>query len=126
MVDDLVKLKLTPININHKTQESRIDLSIENYLKSNIYELELCVQYCYNLKDQPVNQLNKMWTKSKFVPLGNIQITELLDKYKVENELLSFNPFDNILGLQPVGKIQKLRDQAYKTSLQTRTEINLK
>ncbi|KFC20381.1 hypothetical protein [Chryseobacterium sp. FH1] len=126
MGDDLVKLKLTPININHKIQDSRIDLSIENYLKSNIYELELCVQYCYNLKDQPVNQLNKMWKKSKFVPLGNIQITELLDKYKVENELLSFNPFENILGLQPVGKIQKLRDQAYKTSLQTRTEINLK
>ncbi|MNY31405.1 hypothetical protein D3C86_1655680 [compost metagenome] len=126
MGDDLVKLKLSPVGVNHKTQDDRIDLSIENYLKNNIYELELCVQYCYNLKDQPVNQLNKMWKKSKFVPLGNIQITELLDKNNMENELLSFNPFDNIPELQPFGKIQKLRDKAYKTSLETRTKINLK
>ena len=126
MGDNLVKLKLSPVDVNHKTKDDRIDLSIENYLKNNIYELELCIQYCYNLKDQSVNQLNRMWKKSKFVPLGNIQITELLDKNNMENELLSFNPFDNIPELQPVGKIQKLRDKAYKTSLETRTEINLK
>jgi len=126
MGDDLIKVKLTPIKVNHKTQDNRIDLSIENYLKNHIYELDVCIQYCYNFKDQPVNQLNKMWKNSKFIPMGNIQITELLDKNKIENELLSFNPFDNIPELQPVGKIQKLRDKAYKTSLETRTEINLK
>ncbi len=126
MGEDLVKLKLTPIRINQKKQTGRIDLSIENYLKNNTYELELSVQYCYNLKEQPVNQLNRMWKNSEFVPVGTIKITELLDKNSLTNELLSFNPFDNIPELQPVGKIQKLRDKAYRTSLETRTEINTK
>jgi hypothetical protein len=126
MGEDLVKLKLTPIRINQKKQTERIDLSIENYLKNNDYELELSVQYCYNLKEQPVNQLNTMWKNSEFVPVGTIKITELLDKNSLTNELLSFNPFDNLPELQPVGKIQKLRDKAYRTSLETRTEINTK
>ena len=67
-----------------------------------------------------------MWKNSEFVPVGTIKITELLDKNSMTNELLSFNPFDNLPELQPVGKIQKLRDKAYRTSLETRTEINTK
>lgn len=126
MGDDLVKLKLIPTNVNQKKQSGTIDLSIDNYLKNNTYELELHVQYCYNLKEQPVNQLHRIWRNSTFVPIGTIKITELLDKNTLENELLSFNPFDNIPELQPVGKIQKLREKAYKTSLETRTKINTK
>ncbi len=125
MGDDLIKIKLVPINVTQKKQNQNIHLSIEDYLKKNIYEMDFCIQYCYNLKDQPVNALNKMWKKSEFVPVGNIQMTEILDSKSLENELLSFNPFDNIPELQPVGRIQQLRNAAYSASFETRKNINL-
>lgn len=118
--NDLVKLKLVPKNTCTKFDERRIDHAIENYLKDNNYELELMVQYCYNLEKQPVNQLNKMWKNSDFVSIGTIKISEVIDKSNKWVEGLSFNPFENIEELQPVGRIQKLRDEAYKASFITR------
>ena len=78
--NDLVKLKLVPKNTTTKIDEKRIDYSIEDYLKDNNYELELMVQYCYDLEKQPVNQLNKMWKNSDFVSIGTIKISEVIDK----------------------------------------------
>ena len=118
--NDLVKLKLVPKNTCTKFDERRIDHAIENYLKDNNYELELMVQYCYNLEKQPVNQLNKMWKNSDFVSIGTIKISEVIDKNNKWVEGLSFNPFESIKELQPVGRIQKLRDEAYKASFITR------
>jgi len=118
--NDLVKLKLVPQNATMKVDGRRIDHAIENYLKDNSYELELMVQYCYNLEKQPVNQLNKMWKNSDFVSIGTIKISEVIDKSNKWVEGLSFNPFENIEELQPVGRIQKLRDEAYKASFITR------
>ncbi len=125
MGDALVKLRLVPIHIPKKYQDDKIDLSIESYLREHkIYETELQAQYCYDEKYQPVNFLNKMWKKSEYVPVGKITITEFLNKNDLALEALSFNPFDNIAALQPVGKLQRLRDAAYKTSLETRNKIN--
>ncbi|RKE86727.1 catalase [Epilithonimonas arachidiradicis] len=121
----LVKLKLVPKNVPTKIDENRIDISIKNYLKNNDYELELMVQYCYDLENQPVNQLNKMWKNSEFVSIGTIKITELIDKNNQWVENLSFNPFENIEELRPVGRIQKLRDEAYKISFTTRKNNGL-
>ncbi|WP_312766165.1 catalase [Epilithonimonas sp.] len=123
--NDLVKLKLVPKNVRTKVVEKHIDHSIQNYFKENEYELELMVQYCYDLKKQPVNQLNKMWKKSDFVLIGTIRITELIDKNNQWVENLSFNPFENIEELQPVGRIQKLRDETYKASFTTRKNNDL-
>ena len=120
--DHMVKYKLVPIGIPRKTTENRIDLSIKNYLENNDHVLELMIQYCYDLKDQPINQLNKMWKNSEFIPIGKIKISELIDKDDKNIEKMSFDPFENIAGLEPVGKIQKLRDEAYKTSLKTRNK----
>lgn len=121
----LVKLKLVPKNVPTKVDKKRIDHSIESYLEGNNYELELMVQYCYDLEKQPVNQLNKMWKDSEFIPIGTIRITELIDKNNRWVENLSFNPFESIKELQPVGRIQKLRDEAYKTSFTIRKNNNL-
>lgn len=118
----LVKFKLVPIDIPTKTDEKRIDSSIENYIKHKEYKLELMVQFCYDLKDQPVNILNKMWTNSEFVSIGKVVISELINKNDTTVEAMSFNPFENISDLLPVGKIQKLRDEAYKTSFKIRNE----
>jgi hypothetical protein len=53
-----------------------------------------------------------------------IERDSLLNARSCSNELLSFNPFENKSIFQPVGKIQKLRDEAYKVSVQTRRKIN--
>jgi hypothetical protein len=47
-----------------------------------------------------------------------------LNAQDCDNEMLSFNPFENKVFFQPVGKIQKLRDEAYKVSIQTRRKMN--
>ncbi len=121
----LVKLKLTPKNVPTKVDTRRIDHSIENYLNDNNYELELMVQYCYDLEKQPVNQLNKMWKDSEFISMGTVRITEKMDKDNRWVEGLSFNPFESIEELQPVGRIQRLRDEAYKASFTTRKNNHL-
>lgn len=118
----IVKYKLAPIGVPVKCDQNRIDCAIKDYVLDYNYELELMVQYCYNLKDQPVNQLNKNWKNSDFVPIGRIQISQLIDKDDVSVEKMSFNPFESSEGLQPVGKIQRLRDQAYKASFKIRNE----
>lgn len=119
--DHLVKYKLVPIQVPEKKYiDKRLDLAIADHLNDHHYDLELMIQYCYNLSDQPINQLNKMWKNSDFIPIGKIKISELIDKDDIAIEQMSFNPFESIMGLQPVGKIQKLRDEAYKISFKTR------
>lgn len=120
--DDIVKYKLVPIAVPIKSEEKRIDLAIADHIQDHNYELELMVQYCYDVKDQPINQLNKMWKNSGFIPVGKIKILALIDKEDKSIEEMSFDPFDSVTGLEPVGKIQKLRDEAYKISFKTRNK----
>jgi len=61
--DHIVKYRLVPLDVPSKSNETRIDRAIENYVNDRKYELELQVQYCYNFRKQPVNQLNRMWKK---------------------------------------------------------------
>lgn len=118
--DHLVKLKLVPKNVSSKSTGDRIDWSIQNYIQDHKYELDLMVQYCYDLQKQPVNQLNTFWQNSPFMSIGTITISEIIDRNNMNIENLSFNPFENIKELQPVGSLQKLRDKAYKTSYKIR------
>ncbi|SHK45698.1 catalase family protein [Epilithonimonas mollis] len=121
----LVKLKLVPKKVTTKSNQESIDNSIEKYIENNDYELDLFVQYCYNLKKQPVNQLDKTWKKSEFISIGTIKINGTIDKNDKSVEQMSFNPFENIQELQPVGRIQKLRNDAYKTSYKIRKNNKL-
>jgi hypothetical protein len=125
--ENMIKIKISPISVDKnfgkklKTKEA-----IDEYFKTNDFKAEVLIQICYNLKDQPINRLNVEWKKSPFIKIGEIKIYKemLLDSRSCENELLSFNPFEGNPYFHPVGKIQKLRDEAYKTSLQTRQKIN--
>lgn len=125
--ENMIKIKLSPQTVDKnfgkkiKTKEA-----IEDYLKSNDFAADILIQICYNLKDQPINKLNVEWKKAPFIKIGEIKIEKnsLLNPRSCENELLSFNPFENKPFFQPVGRIQKLRNEAYKVSLQTRTKIN--
>ncbi|MFC7346361.1 catalase [Chryseobacterium zhengzhouense] len=125
--DKMIKIKISPRNV-HKNfgKRSKVKQSIENYCIANDYLADVFIQLCYDLKDQPINKLNVEWKNSPFIKIGEIKIEKnsLLNPKSCENELLSFNPFESAEIFQPVGKIQKLRDEAYKVSLQTRKKIN--
>lgn len=123
----MIKIKICPKNIQKKLgNRKNIKNSIKSYFESNDYQADVFIQLCYDLKDQPINRLNVEWKNSPFIQLGEIRFEKnsLQNPNTCENELLSFNPFESAEIFQPVGKIQKLRDEAYKISLQTRKKIN--
>lgn len=125
--DKMMKIKISPKNIQKRLgTRKNINRSVKSYFESNDYEAEVFIQLCYDLKDQPINQLNVEWKNSPFIKLGEIQFKQgsFQNSNSCDNELLSFNPFESAEIFQPVGKIQKLRDEAYKVSLQTRKKIN--
>jgi len=125
--DKMMKVKISPKNIQKKFgTRKEVRSSVKSYFENNDYEAEVFIQLCYNLEDQPINKLNVEWKNSPFIKLGEIKFEKgsFETSNSCDNELLSFNPFESAEIFQPVGKIQKLRDEAYKVSLQTRKKIN--
>ncbi len=125
--EHMIKIKLSPKNVHQKFGgTSSAKESVESFCTQNNYDADVFIQFCYNLKDQPINILNREWKNSPYIKIGeiNIEKNSLVNPKACENELLSFNPFESAEIFQPVGKIQKLRDEAYKVSLQTRKKIN--
>ncbi|MCJ7934827.1 MAG: catalase [Chryseobacterium sp.] len=125
--DHMIKIKISPKSIDKTTgRKQKIKEALKNYFQNHDFTADVLIQICYDLKDQPINKLNVEWKNSPFIKIGEIKINKgsLLDSQTCTNELLSFNPFESKLIFQPVGKIQKLRDEAYKVSVQTRRKIN--
>lgn len=125
--DQIIKIKVSPKSTDsHFGKKTGTKESIKAYLQDHDFKADVFIQFCYDLKDQPVNKLNTEWKNSPFVKIGEVVIPKnsLLDPRDCTHELLSFNPFESVTALQPVGKIQKLRDEAYKASVQTRRKIN--
>lgn len=120
----MIKLRLTPLNI-HTSHNSASELPIEEYIKKHgSYHAEMSIQFCYDDTKHPINKLNQEWIDSPFIPIGKLVLDEVLDKSCIQYEELSFNPFENIELLQPVGKIQKLRKSAYLSSFFARKSPN--
>jgi hypothetical protein len=125
--ENMMKIKLSPKSVDkHFGKKLNTKNVLENYFKTNDFTADVLVQFCYDLKDQPINRLNVEWKNSPYIKIGEVKIEKdgLLNPNSCENELLSFNPFESKVFFQPVGKIQKLRDEAYKVSIQTRRKIN--
>jgi hypothetical protein len=125
--DHMMKIKLSPKSVDKKFgKKKRTKDAIQDYFKINDFSADVYVQFCYDLKKQPINELNVEWKNSPYVKIGEVRIEKdsLLDPNSCENELLSFNPFESKVFFQPVGKIQKLREEAYKVSMKTRLKIN--
>lgn len=125
--ENMIKIKLSPKSAD-KNFEKKMSVkdALKKYFDSHDYTAEVFIQICYHIKDQPINQLNVEWKNSPYIKVGEIKIEKgsLLNPNACENEMLSFNPFESKPFFQPVGKIQKLRNEAYKVSLQTRMKIN--
>lgn len=125
--DKMIKIKISPVSVPKKfEQEISVKESLEIFFASDEYVAEVLVQFCYDLKNQPIDKLHREWKNSPYLKLGVIKFNKnsILNPKSCENELLSFNPFESAEILQPVGKIQQLRNEAYKTSLQARKKIN--
>ncbi|WP_346984233.1 catalase [Chryseobacterium sp. POE27] len=120
-----IKLKPTSVDKNFGKRLKTKD-ALEAYFKTDDFAADVMIQLCYNLEDQPINKLNVEWKHSPYIKIGEIRIkrNNLLDPEACENELLSFNPFESKIFFQPVGKLQKLRDEAYKVSRLTRLKMN--
>lgn len=125
--EHMIKIKLVPKFVNKKFgRKMKMKDALKSYFQDHDYTADVFIQFCYDLKDQPINRLNVEWKNSPFIKIGEVAINKgsLLDPRDCTNELLSFNPFESKTPFQPVGKIQKLRDEAYKVSVQTRRKIN--
>lgn len=125
--DYIMKIKVSPKSVN-KNMDKRQNMkkAVKNYFQNNDFSADVLIQLCYNLKDQPINKLSVEWKNSPYIKIGEVKIEKnaLLDPRDCSNELLSFNPFESKVIFHPVGKIQRLRDGAYKASVQTRRKIN--
>lgn len=125
--DHIIKIKLSPQSVDKNIgKRQKVKDSLKNYLQTHDFTADVLIQLCYDLKDQPINKLNVEWKNSPYIKIGEVKINKdsLLDERNCTTELLSFNPFESKIFFQPVGKIQKLRDEAYKVSMQTRRKIN--
>ncbi|MDV7699004.1 catalase [Chryseobacterium soli] len=127
MGDYMIKIKLKPQSVEKNFgKKFTTRKALEEYFSTNDYTADVLIQFCSDIKDQPINTLNTEWKNAPFIKIGevNIKKNSLPNPRDCSNELLSFNPFENKPFFHPVGKIQKLREEAYKVSMQTRTKIN--
>lgn len=123
----MMKINVDPVNIpvDFAAGEAQTD-SIPEYLKEHETSFKVVVQLCDNLHKQPINNLQKKWRNAPTYELGTIHLPagNLLNSDAPEIENLTFNPFENSEKLQPVGKIQTMRREIYKASIETRNQLN--
>ena len=127
--DFIMKIKLIPIEIKKDfAKNERGEDRICKYFSQQEAQYKLVFQLCSDLNRHPVNDLTKMWRNATEIEIGILTLPKnsLLNVQDPEVEALVFNPFDNPEQLQPVGKIQQLRNIIYQTAAETRNEINSK
>jgi len=125
--DQMMKIRLSPQSVDKKfSKNKKSKEAIRDFFKLKAFTADVYIQLCYDLENQPINKLNVEWKNSPYIKIGEVRIERngLLDPNSCENELLSFNPYESKVFFQPVGKIQKLREEAYKVSMTTRVKIN--
>lgn len=120
----MMKIKAVPQLFHPEFDEGEtINETIQNYLKKYSFKFKLFYQLSYDEDDQPINNLLKIWKNSPDIEFGTFEFNNVIAE-TLEMENLSFNPFDNIDELLPVGKIQQLRQKIYETSINARKNIN--
>lgn len=119
----MVKIKLIPKELEYiPNPHKNILENLEDFLLLRPIQYELMAQIAYDEKHQPINKLTQEWTETEDISLGTLHYHQVWKNLNLEGE--SFNPFDNPEIFQPVGKIQQLRKEVYKTSITTRNTLN--
>lgn len=121
----MVKLTLQPIELEFNSDKTKsIYENIESFLLTKPIRYQLIAQIAYDEKIQPINKLTQDWTNTEDVLIGEFQFDEIHNSTNQKLEEISFNPFDNPELFKPVGKIQAIREEIYKASIETRNELN--
>lgn len=130
--DRVAKVRLKP-NFTLPVQKGNdLDQAVilKEYFLNNELSLDFQVQPAVNKSKTPVNNLLKNWREkhSEFVTVGKIILPKqhLAAYENLDYENLSFNPFENIPELQPVGRMQQVRRKIYEVSVKTRQSLNQK
>jgi len=128
--DRIVKIRLKPSVQEKITPDADINQSesLKKYFLKNELSLDFQVQFATDEKRTPVNNLLKEWKEkhSEFITVGKITLPrQNISRYEnIDYENLSFNPFENPEVLQPVGRMQKIRQKIYNKSVETRHSLN--
>ncbi|MBW8362122.1 MAG: hypothetical protein K0M56_08060 [Kaistella sp.] len=128
--EKVVKIRLKPDFVEKKLKETHDDQTqtLKNYFLTHELSLDFQVQVGISEKKTPVNNLLKNWKEkhSKFITVGTIVLPKQdISRYEImDYENLSFNPFENAEILQPVGRMQKIRQKIYNKSVATRQSLN--
>lgn len=123
----VMKIGLQPVrNLGKTGKDEPQKKSVPDFISLHDSEFMLTVKMCENQKDQPVNNLMKMWKNAPEYTLGKITVPKnsALNSSSSDVENLNFNPFENAETLQPVGKIQHTRKKIYEASISTRNKLN--
>lgn len=103
---------------------------LKDFFSKNELSLDFQVQLAVNKSKTPVNNLLKNWLEkhSELITVGKIILSQQdLSAYEnLDYENISFNPFENIPELQPVGRMQQVRRKIYDMSVKTRQTLNQK
>lgn len=128
--DRIVKIRLKPSGNEKFKPDADINQAdaLRAWFLKNDLTLDFQVQLAADEKKTPVNNLLKQWKErhSEFITMGQIIIPKQdISRYgSIDYENLSFNPFENPEALQPVGRMQKIRQQIYNKSIATRQSFN--
>lgn len=130
MGDKVVKIRLKPTKHKNTPEEPLTDQTqklYDHFIKEEL-SLDFQVQVGTTERKTPVNNLLKKWSErnSKFVTVGRIVLPkqDITEYRKMAYENLSFNPFENADELKPVGKMQKIRQKIYSSSIAARQHFN--
>ena len=128
--DRIVKIRLKPSDQEKFKPDADIDQAkaLREWFLRNEISLDFQVQLATDEKKTPVNNLLKQWKEkhSEFITIGKIILPKQdISRYgSIDYENLSYNPFENPEALQPVGRMQKIRQKIYNQSVATRQSLN--
>lgn len=128
--DRIVKIRLKPSSKRQFKPDADLDQAeaLKNWFLKNDLTLDFQVQLATDEKKTPVNNLLKNWREkhSPFITVGKIVLPQQqISNYEtISYENLSFNPFENPESLQPVGRMQKIRQKIYNKSVSARQSLN--
>ncbi len=121
--------KIKRADIHLFTEDEAIRPAIIEEIQEHDYQFNVQIQLCRNLKKQPIEKLTQEWKESDapFVTVATLTVPcqDVPQDGNVKAiEDLTFTTFRCLEENRPIGVIQNSRLQAYKTSSDTRHEMN--
>lgn len=121
----LLALKDAPVDLGGTPDGLRA--AVVEYFAAHGAEWELRVQLCTSLENMPIEDASVPWSEdeSPFVPIARLTVqpqSAWSESRSIEmDDGLSFSPWNGLAAHRPLGSINRVRQQAYASSSQTRS-----